>query len=550
MIFSSLARQHIIDEMTSREYDLLIIGGGITGAGIALDAAARGIDTALVEMNDFSSGTSSRSTKLIHGGLRYLQQGEIKEVAELGRERAIVYNNGPHITTPIWMMLPFHRGGTFGRWTTSLGLTMYDSLARVKKEERKKMLSPEATLEIEPLLKKEGLLGAGKYVEYRTDDARLTIEVLKTAAQNGADIINYVQAESFEYNHDGKIAGVHVKNRLSGKISKVKARIVVNAAGPWVDAVRAADRTGSNKEKHLKLSKGVHIVIDQTKFPLRHAVYFDAPDGRLIFAIPRDGKAYVGTTDTFYTGDPSTPKADKEDRDYLLGCIKHYFPDVQLTIDDIESSWAGVRPLIYEEGKASVEISRKDEIWESQTGLITIAGGKLTGYRKMAEKVVSLVVKRLLTMRRGAFARCTTKECVLSGGEVGDADQFLQFINHHAKKAATFGLTEQEGRYLASKYGSNVGVLFNWSLDAEPSADRLLFAELMYAMNDEMAVTPSDFFIRRTGDLYFNIQRVKRCMFEAINLMSETLSWSTEQQRTYEHELDIYIKQAILPEDF
>lgn len=544
MIFSSLARQQIIDEMASHEYDLLIIGGGITGAGIALDAAARGIETALVEMNDFASGTSSRSTKLIHGGLRYLKQGELKEVAELGRERAIVYKNGPHITTPIRMLLPFHVGGIFGKWTTSLGLTLYDTLAQVKITERKKMLSAAEALAREPLLKEEGLLGAGEYVEYRTDDARLTIEVLKTAAQKGADLINYVKVESFIYNRDGKIIGVHVEDKLNGKSAGIRAKIIINAAGPWVDAVRSVDDHQDIEKKHLKLSKGVHIVIDQTKFPLRHAVYFDAPDGRLIFAIPRDGKTYVGTTDTFYNGDPSQPKAEREDREYLLECILNFFPGIRLALADIESSWAGVRPLIFEDGKAVSEISRKDEIWVADSGLITIAGGKLTGYRKMAERAVSLAVKKLLSMGSGPFASCNTKSCILSGGGVGDADQFNHWINLHAEKAASFGLTPQEGAYLASKYGSNAGVLFNFALEAGPSANRLLYAEIMYAMYDEMAVSPADFFIRRTGDLYFNIQRVKGCKSEAVKLMSEVLKWSMEEKIAYEQELDMHIRDA------
>lgn len=544
MIFSSLARQQILNEMASREYDLLIIGGGITGAGIALDAASRGIQTALVEMNDFASGTSSRSTKLIHGGLRYLKQGEIREVAELGRERAIVYNNAPHVTTPIWMLLPFHKTGTFSKWTTALGLTLYDALASVKKEEKKKMLSPAEAVEKEPLLNKD-LLGAGEYVEYRTDDARLTIEVLKTAVQNGADIVNYVKAESFIYRSEQKINGAHVKDVLSQKTYSIRAKIVVNAAGPWVDTMRSADYGGKDIKKHLKLSKGVHIVFDKPKFPLQHAVYFDAPDGRLIFAIPRDGKTYVGTTDTFYNGDLSMVKADKEDREYLLTCIDNYFPDVQLTMADIESSWAGVRPLIYEKGKESTKISRKDEIWESKSGLITIAGGKLTGYRKMAERAVSLVVKRLLLVGKGPFGASTTKKCVLSGGAVGDAEQFLQLINSYARKAVTFGLTEQEIRYLVSKYGSNVDVLLNWSLEARPSVNRLLYAELMYAIHDEMTVSPADFFIRRTGDLYFNIQRINRCKKEAVQLMSDIFKWSTEQKRAYEDELDLQVRKAI-----
>jgi len=195
--FSGLNRENQIDQLSKQQYDVLVIGGGITGAGIALDAVTRGMKTALVEMQDFAAGTSSRSTKLVHGGLRYLKQFEIKEVSELGKERAIVYENGPHVTTPEWMLLPFYEKGTFGKLTTSIGLKVYDFLAGVKKEERRKILTKEETLYKEPLIKSDGLLGGGYYVEYRTDDARLTIEVIKAASEHGADLINYAKVESF-----------------------------------------------------------------------------------------------------------------------------------------------------------------------------------------------------------------------------------------------------------------------------------------------------------------------------------------------------------------
>ncbi len=201
---SALQRQQTIEELQDREYDLLVIGGGITGCGIALDAIARGLSVALVEMQDFAAGTSSRSTKLVHGGLRYLKQFEIKEVAELGKERAIVYENGPHVTTPVWMLLPFHKGGTFGKYSTNLGLRVYDFLAGVKRAERRYMLSTGQTIEKEPLVKTEGLLGGGMYVEYRTDDARLTIEVAKAAIERGATLLNYIKAENFLYNEQQK----------------------------------------------------------------------------------------------------------------------------------------------------------------------------------------------------------------------------------------------------------------------------------------------------------------------------------------------------------
>ncbi|PWZ95180.1 glycerol-3-phosphate dehydrogenase, partial [Staphylococcus pseudintermedius] len=357
MRLSTLKRDTVKKRMQNEAYDLIVVGGGITGAGIALDATARGMKVALVEMQDFAQGTSSRSTKLVHGGLRYLKQLQVGVVAETGKERAIVYENGPHVTTPEWMLLPMHKGGTFGKFSTSIGLAMYDRLAGVKKSERKKMLSKKETSAKEPLVKQDGLKGGGYYVEYRTDDARLTIEVMKKAAEQGADIMNYAKVTNFLYDNKEKVNGVAVVDRLGNETFEIKGKKVVNATGPWVDEVRSADYSKNNKQ--LRLTKGVHVVIDQSKFPLRQAVYFDTEkDGRMIFAIPREGKAYVGTTDTFYNNDKSKPLVNQEDRDYLVDAINYMFPTVHITDADIESTWAGVRPLIFEEGKDPSEISR------------------------------------------------------------------------------------------------------------------------------------------------------------------------------------------------
>src|SRR3954454_21827104 len=294
-LFSTLRREDWLKGMSEGQYDLLIIGGGITGAGIALDATLRGMKVALVEMQDFAAGTSSRSTKLVHGGLRYLKQFQVGMVAEVGKERAIVYENGPHVTTPEWMLLPMHKGGTFGPLSTSIGLRVYDFLAGVKKSERRSMLSRNETISKEPLVKKEGLKGGGYYVEYRTDDARLTIEVIKAAFENGAHILNYVKADEFIYQNN-MITGVRVKDMLTNMVLTIQAKKVVNAGGPWVDNIRKKDYSRNNKQ--LRLTKGVHLVMDQSVFSLRQAVCFDTPDERMVFAIPRDGKTYVGTTDT------------------------------------------------------------------------------------------------------------------------------------------------------------------------------------------------------------------------------------------------------------
>lgn len=425
MKFSSKQRKDVLNGVNKQELDVIVIGGGITGSGIALDGATRGLSTIVFEMQDFAAGTSSRSTKLVHGGLRYLKQLEVKMVAEVGKERAIVYENGPHVTTPEWMLLPFHTGGTFGSFSTSIGLRVYDFLAGVKRSERRKMFNREETLNKEPLVKKEGLKGGGYYVEYRTDDARLTIEVMKEAIEHGAKAVNYAKVDGFLYK-DGKVCGVRVIDLLDGEVYEVYGKKIVNAAGPWVDTLREKDN--SKKGKVLQLSKGVHLVIDQKRFPLGQAIYFDTPDKRMVFAIPRGGKTYVGTTDTFYDKDAAVPHMTTEDRTYIINAINYMFPSVKITEKDVESSWAGVRPLIYEEGKNASEISRKDEIWTSESGLITIAGGKLTGYRKMAEMVVDYVTNLLQKEGHSAYPKSDTKHMPISGGHVSGSHGFPAFV--------------------------------------------------------------------------------------------------------------------------
>lgn len=547
-MFSAKRRLEKLEEMSKQVYDVLVIGGGITGCGIALDATTRGMKTALVEMQDFAAGTSSRSTKLVHGGLRYLKQFEVKMVAEVGRERAIVYENGPHVTTPEWMLLPIHKGGTFGKWSTSIGLWVYDHLAGVKKEERRTMLNAQQTLEKEPLIKKDGLIGGGYYVEYRTDDARLTIEVVKKAVEMGADAVNYTKVESFLY-ENGRVVGVRCREQTTNRTYDLYAKKIINAAGPWVDSLREKD--GSQQGKKLRLTKGVHIVIDQKRFPLKQAIYFDTPDGRMVFAIPRDGKTYVGTTDTFYDGDIANPKMTSEDRAYLLRAIHYMFPNVRLTEADIESSWAGLRPLIYEEGKDPSEISRKDEIWQSPSGLITIAGGKLTGYRKMAETVVDLVAKQLANETGQTFKPCQTKHLPISGGDVGGSANLPSFIRKKAEEALAYGFTREQGEQLARQYGTNVDRLFALAktYDRSQSMPLDLYVMLVYAIEEEMAVTPLDFFIRRTGALFFRIDWVKRWKDAVLSFMAQYAGWTEEEQKRYRREVEQALHDAVVPCD-
>jgi glycerol-3-phosphate dehydrogenase len=543
MDFSSENRNGILKEMEHEKFDVLVIGGGITGCGIALDAATRGVKTALVEMQDFAAGTSSRSTKLVHGGLRYLKQFEVKMVADVGKERAIVYENGPHVTTPEWMLLPIHEGGTFGKFSTSIGLFVYDLLAGVKSSERRKMLSVKETLKHEPLLKKEGLKGGGYYVEYKTDDARLTIEVVKEAVKQGATAVNYTKVEEFIY-ENSKVKGVKVVDQLTKTSYNIYANKIVNAAGPWVDSLREKDQ--SRKGKSLKLTKGIHLVIDQSRFPLKQAIYFDTPDGRMVFAIPREGKTYVGTTDTVYKGDIIHPRMTTEDRQYVINAINYMFPSLKITVRDIESSWAGLRPLIHEDGKSPSEISRKDEIWTSDSGLITIAGGKLTGYRKMAQIVVDLLVKKFQEEQNRTFSECLTKTLPISGGDVGGSKNFQSFINEKVKLGMAYGLSREEAEKLVKRYGSNIDKVFEYRKGFAAESDLPLYVNLqiIYSIRHEMTTKPIDFFFRRTGTLLFDIHWVKEWKDKVIDTMASVLNWETEKKRLFRNELEKHLNDA------
>ncbi|MBC2101070.1 glycerol-3-phosphate dehydrogenase/oxidase [Listeria marthii] len=552
-LFSAFDRETIERNLQEEKFDLVIVGGGITGAGIALDATSRGMSVALVEMGDFASGTSSRSTKLVHGGLRYLQQFEIKEVADLGKERAIVYENGPHVTTPEWMMLPFHKGGNMGKTTASFGIRLYDYLAGVKKNERRKILSAKETLAKNPFVKKDGLKGSGYYVEYRTDDARLTIEVMKKAVELGANAINYTKAEHFLYDDNKQVVGVTVTDRLSGKAYDIKGHRIINAAGPWVDKVRKLDYATNNK--HLRLTKGIHLVIDKQKFPMEQAVYFDTPDGRMVFAIPRDKKVYVGTTDTVYDEAVINPKALESDHNYVIKAINYMFPDVHITEKDIESSWAGVRPLIYEEGKDPSEISRKDEVWFSESGLITMAGGKLTGYRKMAEKLLDDVSKSLAKETGKKYKPVQTKHLPISGGDIGGSEHLEAFLSKKAKEGNNrFGWTLEEGREMAKRFGSNIDQLFTYAQEHkdqnETTLPNSLYAELRYSIQHEAVTTPIDFLLRRTGYLLFDMPYLLEWKDAVVDEMAKQFHWSDDVKQTYIEELNIQINDAREPADW
>jgi glycerol-3-phosphate dehydrogenase len=529
--FSANNRGVILKDMAQNELDLLVIGGGITGAGIALDASRRGIKVGVIEKNDFGSGTSSRSTKLIHGGLRYLKQGDVKLVQEVGKERAILYKNAPHLVIPAPMLLPVYKNGSMNYFMTSIGLYIYDWLAGVARKERRKMLSRDAVIKQEPLLRKDGLKGGGMYFEYRTDDARLTLDIMKTAHGQGAQIVNYTEAEQFIY-RDGKAVGVEVLDRITGEKHSIYAKNIVNAAGPWVDHVRKLDN--SLKGKRLFLTKGVHLVIDYKKLPLKQAAYFDTPDGRMIFVIPRGHITYAGTTDTAYSQSVDTPRTTEEDRAYIIRAVNAMFPEVKLTEDDIRSHWAGLRPLIYEEGKGPSELSRKDEIFISDSKLITIAGGKLTGFRKMSEKVVNLVAQNLQQATGKSYPACTTDQITISGGENLGSSNYGEWKREMLRKGISQGVDSATMQEWIDTYGTNALRIVDLMAEAQQKgiAQNLhgLYAQLKYGIEEEMTVTAADFLRLRTGWTYFNLDKAERFQDAVFKLVCEELSLTEEQK--------------------
>jgi glycerol-3-phosphate dehydrogenase len=532
MHLSALNRKSILGRISSRSYDLLIIGGGITGAGIALDAALRGLTVLLVEKNDFAYGTSSRSTKLIHGGLRYLKQLEFGLVKEVGSERAILHRLAPHLVIPEKMLLPLKEGRGFGSILTSFGLKLYDWLANVEREDKRKMLNRRYTLQQEPLLKPEGINGGGLYAEYRTDDARLTIEIIKMAAFQGAQVLNYVQAEKFNYDTNNRIESVLVRDVLNEQSFVARANTVVNAAGPWVDTLRDLD--GSKTGKKLHLTKGVHLVVSRKKLPVRQAIYFDVADGRMIFAIPRGFTTYIGTTDTDYCHGIDDVTTTIDDAQYLLDAVNEAFPDVSLTLNDIESSWAGLRPLIHEEGKSASELSRKDEIFESPSGLISIAGGKLTGYRKMAERIVDRVIKRSYSKRQ--LNPCATATTYFSGGPFQSMREVFLYrdaLAHHLRPLQIEYLAD----YLVHTYGRQTDSILKQfdTLNDEDLSVRLARAEVWFCVHHEMVMSSLDFFIRRTGMLYFDTPRLQRVKDSVLLDMKHYLDWD---QQHFDRERD------------
>lgn len=527
--FSYPGRPAIIQNLKNEYYDVIIIGGGVTGAGIALDASTRGLKVALVEGKDFASGTSSKSTKLIHGGLRYLKQFEFNLVREVGKERSILHELATHLVRPEKMLLPLIKDGNYGKIITSVGLMVYDVLAGVEEEDQRKMLSIAETMKSEPLLNENIVEGGGIYAEYQTDDFRLVTELIKTAVEHKAQVLNYTRCTDL-LAKGGKVCGIICQDEESGEEFKVYGDYVVNAAGPWVDQVRKFNK--KVKETKLHLTKGVHIVVPFERLPVKQSVYFDVADGRMIFAIPKNNITYIGTTDTNYKGDPRDATTNKKDVKYLIEAVNISFPTVNLKAEDVLSSWAGIRPLIQEEGKSASEISRKDEIFISDRGLISIAGGKLTGYRKMAKRTVDLVLE-MKSSRSGITkkAKSKTKKIKLNGNSFKDTRAIAYYKSKLHKENP--GISQSRIQYLVDLYGDQAETILSFA-DRLPGKDydtKLMKAEVRFCIEREMVMHLTDFFINRTGRLFFDVDSVKKHMSLVATEMKHWLDWTSEKMK-------------------
>jgi glycerol-3-phosphate dehydrogenase len=402
--------------MTSAPFDAVIIGGGVTGAGIARDAAHRGLRVALVEKRDFASGTSSKSSKLVHGGLRYLEHGELRLVFEGTNERSLQMRRAPHLVRPIPFLVPIYKGKKPALAYVDIGLWIYDALAMFRSPKLHKTYRGKKVHALEPALRTDDLAGALEYYDCMTDDARLVLENVLDARVLGADVRSYTRATGVTHDKRGRVAAVQIVDELTGETSELRTRAVVVAAGPWTDAVLGALGVGLS-HRLIRPTKGVHIVVDHARLPARRAVTMLTRDRRVIFCIPWVERTVIGTTDTDHQGDPDDVAADLSDVLYLCEAANVFFPESHLTPDDVIATWAGLRPLIDPEHGAeqgatrASDVSREHEVFVRDEGIITIAGGKLTTYRRMAREATDRVVEWLGDRGDAALEGRTIKPC-------------------------------------------------------------------------------------------------------------------------------------------
>ncbi len=553
----TLTRQQMWDRL-GEPVDLLVIGGGINGAGIARDAALRGLRVAMVEARDLAYGTSSRSSKLVHGGLRYLEQLEFSLVFEAVSERRILMDIAPHLVRPLGFLFPVYKGSRHNLTMIKTGLWLYEGLSLFRSPRRHQRLRPTDVAKREPSLTTDDLKGAPLYYDCSTDDARLTLETALDAGEHGAIIATWARAISFIKDEaTGRISGAVVKDTLNnGGLKEIHASTVINATGPWVDRTRALSKETTSEL--LRPTKGVHIVVERDKIPVNNAVVcFHPHDERVLFAIPWGDRTYLGTTDTDFDGDPGQVRADADDVHYLMTAARQYFPDHELSRDDIIATWAGLRPLMAPsrsdgEEIAESEVSREHQIVVGQDGLITIAGGKLTTYRRMSAEVVDTAVNmlRLADKHPGDLNDPKTDTRPLPGARGwpdDNDDAAVQQLTTRTVVASEEQLDEDTARFLVRTYGVRAPEIAQL-VGAEPELSKPLFegrpeilAQVDWGVRMELAATVTDILLQRTQLYYRAADQGLEAARLVADRMAKLLDWDDltieAQLKRYENDV-------------
>jgi glycerol-3-phosphate dehydrogenase len=530
---ANATRARNLKRLENEWFDVLVVGGGITGAGIARDAAARGLSVALVEKLDFGSGTSSRSSKLIHGGLRYLEHAEFALVFESVNERKRLMKLAPHLVRPLPFLVTNYEGDR--RWlpTLALGLWIYDGLCLFQNYKNHTTYLKEKTLALEPHLKQQGLRGGILYYDCQTDDARLTLENIIDADALGAVTANHVKATKLLRTSKGRICGAEVMDLETENHLEIKAKMVINASGPWCDEVLKLSGEGAI----LGPTKGVHVVVDESRLPVKHALMLNSPrDKRVLFCIPFGlGRTVIGTTDTFTKERADDVAADAADVDYLLETANAYFPASKLVPEDVLSTWAGLRPLIKgEEGEGASAVSREHLLLESP-GFLTIAGGKLTTYRLMAEEVVDRALLQLKTTIPSVTAtRNLPGTFELNGQDFSEEVFQSQCAEMAQRLEREFQLKSDEAAFISETYGKRAPQLFDSSKTTRLNDDiPHLMEQVKFAVTHEYARSIDDVLSRRVPLLLRGKNQGLDVVDQVATVMANLLQWNESQTNAH-----------------
>ena len=521
-------RAAALASMVETPVDVLVIGGGITGAGIARDAALRGFRTALVDKSDFGAGTSSHSSRLIHGGIRYLEQRAFHLVFEASRERRVLLKIAPHLVRPLAFLFPVYRGGRLPAWKLRAGMWLYDLLSVFRNVHWHRWLRAKKVRRVEPGLRDRGLIGAALYYDAQTDDARLVIATVRSAIRAGALAANYVETTAL-LKPDGRVRGAIVRDVLTGETASIRANVVVNATGPWSDHLRLLD--DPHAAPILRLTKGAHVTVPHRRLGNEHAVtLLSQIDGRVMFALPWGDLSYVGTTDTDADASPDALRVTAADVTYLLRSANAAFPDAHLTSNDVVSAWVGLRPLLREDHAHPSQVSREHRVLESPHGLISIAGGKLTTYRVMARDVVDRVAARLHELDgRPLPPRAQTDRQPLPGGEAAELEVLVE-------AARARGASETTARHLVAYYGSEAAAVLNLVDRDRPLGEPIvagrpeIWAEVTYGVEREMAVRLQDILIRRLHLFYEAPDQAQSVVPKVAARMKQLLGWDQTRE--------------------